>query len=146
MKVIEFLPWHVTVIGSHRVIIGPELAARAAHALLAGPARTITTDDGVILAAAGGVLITRRTCEVWAMVAETAKAHPLALARGVRWCLGEMIRRYSIGRFQCAVPEEDAVARRWAESFNLKPEPGAPPLRNFGDAGESYVRYVWLAR
>jgi len=143
MKVIEFLPWHVTVIGARRVAVGPELATRAAGALLSGPARTITTDDDIILAAVGGAMVTRRTCEMWAIVAEAAKGHPLALARGVRWCLSEMIRRYSVGRFQCAIPEDDQVARRWAESFGLKAEP--PPLKAFGDSGETFVRYAWLA-
>lgn len=140
MKIVPFAQWHLTVIGAERVAVGTELFVGANLALLVGPCVTVTTDDDIILASVGMVMIRKRTAEVWAIVSPTAKRHALALAKGVHWCFAEAIRRYSIRRFQASMPETDASARRWAETFGLTQE--GPPMLDFGDNGEAYVRYV----
>lgn len=139
MRVKEFAPWHLTVIGSPRFAVSPELASCSTHALMSGPAVTIATDDEIILASVGGLLVKKRTADLWAIVSPVSRNHPLALARGVNWCFAEMIRRHSVRRFQCVTPEDDWEAQKWARSFGLKPE---SPLPGFGDNGETYIRFA----
>lgn len=140
MKIIPFIQWHLTVIGSGRVVVGPELFSRMNLAVLSGPVVTVTTDDDIILATVGCIFVTRGCVEVWAVVSPKAKEHAFALAKGVNWCFAESIRRYGIRRFQAAIAEHDLEARRWAESFHMKPEHGA--MDDFGDYGEPFIRYV----
>ena len=138
-EIIQFLPWHATVIGPRSPVARAEGTALFAAYVSQGPCYTLAIDARPV-AAGGVVVVTPSTFETWMICCKDIERYQVSLYWAANKLINQMFDTYGVRRLQAVVDKNKVPYRKWAERLGFHVE--GPSLLHFGPNGETYMRYV----
>ena len=138
--VVRFQRWHMArVLGNPTLEVGPLgiTDADQLRALERSPNNWTALVDGVPIACGGTIPQWPGRHQAWALLADGAQGHILAITRAARAAL-----RSIKGRVECTVRADFPAGRGWAKLLGFEVENAPGVLKGYGPQGEDHVAYV----
>ncbi|MBW2623977.1 MAG: hypothetical protein JRD68_13800 [Deltaproteobacteria bacterium] len=140
MKVVKFKEAHLAGFLPREEMedsLWPNFAERGAQYGQRGPAWTLTTDEGKVVASGGAVLLHSKLAEGWVMTTADIEKHALAFHRAFLNGIKIIFEVYKIRRLQIAVKLEWTKAVQWAHRLGFEAE---GIMTAFDPDGADYLR------